>query len=193
MTALQKRGRAFLFSIALPSMLLFAAADLRAQEVYTQLKDPAQILTFTNVSRALICGCGCHLVLSTCPHVDCPWGIPARRFIENRIREGKTSEEIIQGMVSGFGPEARQDPIVQMLLAQGREDFAAKFENGFGTQVLARTGGFSAYLVFAVFALAAGGLLFAFLRRRARKAAPSPQTHASAAKDLLDKTRDLDQ
>lgn len=174
-------------------MFLAAPAGLHAQEVYTQLKDPDQVLTFTNVSRALICGCGCHLVLSTCPHVDCPWGIPARRFIENRIREGKTSEQIIHGMVNGFGPDARQDPVVQMLLAQGRGDFAAKFESGFGTQVLARTGGFSTYLVFIVFLAAAAGLLLFWLRKRSRRPVQEKQASVPAARDLLDRTRDLDQ
>ncbi len=178
-------------------VLVFAAAAgtsaLEAQAVYTQLKDPAQVLVFTNVSRALICGCGCHLVLSTCPHVDCPWGIPARRFIENRVREGMTADQIIQGMTNGFGPAAAKDPIVQMLKEQGREDFAAKFETGFGTQVLARTGSFSTGLVFVVFLAAAAGLFAFWLKKRPRRKAPEASSAAAAARDLLDRTRDLDQ
>lgn len=169
-----------------------ALSPVQAQAVYTQLKDPAQVLVFTNVSRALICGCGCHLVLSTCPHVDCPWGIPARRFIENRVREGMTADQIIEGMVNGFGPAASKDPIVQMLREQGREDFAAKFETGFGPQVLARTGSFSTGLVFLVFLAAAAGLFVFWLKKRPRRQTPDAPPPA-AARDLLDRTRDLDQ
>jgi hypothetical protein len=186
--------RRILFRKAGAVLLLAAAGSsaLEAQAVYTQLKDPAQILVFTNVSRALICGCGCHLVLSTCPHVDCPWGIPARRFIENRVREGMTAEQIIDGMVKGFGPEAGKDPIVMMLREQGREDFAVKFENGFGTQVLARTGGFSTSLVFLIFLAAAAALLVFWWKKHPRRKAAEAAS-APAARDLLDRTRDLDQ
>lgn len=175
-------------------LVLISGTALSAQAVFTQLKDPDQILTFTNVSRALICGCGCHLVLSTCPHVDCPWGIPARRFVENRIREGMTSEQIINGMVNGFGPAAAKDPIVQMLREQGREDFASKFETGFGQQVLARTGGFSTYLVFLVFLGAAAVLVLIVLKKRSKRSRSTAASQAEpGARELLDKTRDLDQ
>lgn len=177
------------------SLLLAASTSpLHAQAVYTNLKDPEQILTFTNVSRALICGCGCHLVLSTCPHVDCPWGIPARRFIENRIREGMNSEQIIHGMVNGFGPGVRKDPVIEMLVAQGREDFARKFETGFGPQVLARTGGFSTTLVVLLFFGVSAAAAFLWFRGKKRKDRITEKGgSAPEARELLDRTRDLDQ
>lgn len=127
------------------------SAALSAQRVYSELTDEAQIRTFTEVSEGLICQCGCRMVLSTCPHVECPWGIPARRFIENRIREGMTAQAILLGFENGFGPKIDSDPVVQGLLAAGREDFVRNLREGFGAHVRARTGHTVPALIVAAF------------------------------------------
>ncbi|MCE9596919.1 MAG: hypothetical protein K8S54_03040 [Spirochaetia bacterium] len=178
----------FIFAACLVTLL----SGLQAQAVFTKLKDPDQIKTFTAVSEGLICGCGCHLVLSTCPHVDCPWGIPARRFIENRIREGMNRDQILKGMVSGFGEGARNDAIVQSLIENGRDDLANKFVTGFGPEVLARNTGFSTILVVTLFGIMAVALLAYWLRKRSRMTAASVPAKTVALDSLLERTRDLD-
>ncbi|MBL8022038.1 MAG: hypothetical protein JNM27_20350 [Leptospirales bacterium] len=166
--------------------------SIYGQAVFTKLKDPEQIRTFTAVSEGLICGCGCHLVLSTCPHVDCPWGIPARRFIENRIREGMNRDQILEGMVKGFGEGARNDAIVQSLFEGGRDDLANKFITGFGPEVRAKNTGFSTILVVTLFGILAIGLASYWLRKRARAASVSVPGKKAELDSVLERTRDLD-
>jgi len=171
--------------------LLVAISGLSAQAVYTELTDPEQIGVFTAVSESLTCGCGCHLVLSTCPHVDCPWAIPVRRIIENRIRAGQTNDQILSGITDGFGEGIRSDPTVQRLAAEGREDFVNKLVHGFGRGVLAKNTGFSTGLVLVLFLV--GALISFFVwRRRARTALVAATVRSPEVQAILDKTKDLD-
>lgn len=145
---------------------------LHAQEVYTDLTDPQQIRVFTQVSDGLICQCGCHFVLSSCPHVECPWGIPVRRFMEIKIQEGMSAKEILAKMETGFGPEIREYPLVQRFIEQGREDIVQGLEGGFGPGVSAHASPFGLIAIL-LFTAVAGSLLFSYWwkRNRARRAA----------------------
>jgi hypothetical protein len=126
------------FPLALPLIQPHESSHrLHAQNVYTDLSDPAQIRVFTEVSDGLICQCGCHFVLSSCPHVECPWGIPVRRFLEIKIREGMSAPEILTKMETGFGPEIRRYALVREFLEQGREDIVIGLESGWGPSISA--------------------------------------------------------
>ncbi len=154
-----------------------------AQEVYTNLKDREQIKTFTQASEALVCLCGCNLVLSTCPHVECPFGIPVRRFMEARIKEGMTDEQIVQGMQTGFGPKYRNDPLVKALAAQGRKDLVEGLVNGFGDKVSAHTSSLIPTIIIVIFSILSVLLVIYWLgRRRAGAAAPGSQESAQTSK-----------
>ena len=145
-----------------------AAGPLFGQDVFTELREAPQVRAFQHVSNGLICQCGCNLVLSTCAHVDCPFAIPVRRFIEDRIREGMPAETILRNMQYGFGPGIARDARVSALQTAGRHDLVKGLVFGFGAKVNAHTSPAIPVLLvlsFSVLALA----LFFFWRRRTRR------------------------
>jgi len=62
------------------------------------------------VEEALICQCGCGIVLKHCPHQNCGFAIPAREFIAGFVKEGKGREEIIEMFVQKYGQKALAAP-----------------------------------------------------------------------------------
>lgn len=176
------------YYIILAILACFAMQSIGAQAVYTKLKDPKDIQTFTEISHSIVCQCGCGFVLSNCPHVECPFGIPVRRFIENRIREGKSTDEILQGLYFGFGPEVMEDPIVKQLQEQGREDLVRGFQSGFTKKISSKT---SSPLWYVVFALGAALLIF-LGRRFVLKRKSSTDQIVPSKESLQNKFKDLD-
>lgn len=126
-----------IFALTAGTVLL--PAPVLGQQVFTELREPAQVKTFQEVSEGLVCQCGCNMVLSTCAHVDCPFAIPVRRFLEDRVREGATSAELLQKMEYGFGPEIQKDERVRALAASGRNDLVKGIVHGFGAKISAHT------------------------------------------------------
>lgn len=57
----------------------------------------------SEVEEALVCQCGCGIVLRHCPHENCGYAIPARKYIADLIRDGKGREEIISIFVKRDG------------------------------------------------------------------------------------------
>ena len=144
----------------------FLASPASTQEVYTNLKKPEHIQVFNKVSDSVICQCGCHFILSSCPHVECPWGIPVRRFMENRIQEGMDAETIIYHLEHGFGKKYMNDPIILELQNQGRMDLVGKIIDGHGSKIRGTTANWIPILLISVFVIT--GLLIAvrYFRRR---------------------------
>lgn len=62
------------------------------------------------VEEALICQCGCGIVLKHCPHQDCGFAIPARQHIADLITEGKGKDEIIEIFLKQYGQKALAAP-----------------------------------------------------------------------------------
>ena len=114
-------------------------STVSAQNVYTNLHDAQQVQNFSEVSEQLVCQCGCNFVLSVCPHVECPWGIPARRFIEGRIKDGATAAEIVHKFRYGFGPGIKQHADVQKLMAEGQSNLVMQLVQGYGPKIIARS------------------------------------------------------
>ena len=173
-----------------------AGTPLFGQQVFTELRDPAQVRAFQHVSNGLICQCGCNLVLSTCAHVDCPFAIPIRRFIEDRIVEGMPADSVLAKMQHGFGPAIKNDPRVSSLGSMGRDDLVNGLVHGFGTKVSAHTSPAVPILLVASFS----GLAFAlFLFWRKRKRSRPPGTGATGTeqaapnevRDALSQLRDI--
>lgn len=191
--------RSLLFLSAVSTALLIASSPLQAQEVYTNLKDPEQIAIFNEVSDSVICQCGCHFVLSSCPHVECPWGIPVRRFMENRIREGMQAPEIIEKLENGFGAAYMNDPVILELEQQGRSDLVDKIVNGHGPAIRATTANWIPVLLISVFCIA--GLLIAirYFRKKdpfgdlSQPEGPEEKTNSTESDTIdLDRFKDLD-
>ncbi|MBM2838283.1 MAG: hypothetical protein HW415_908 [Deltaproteobacteria bacterium] len=62
------------------------------------------------VEEAIMCQCGCGIVLKHCPHQNCGYAIPARRYITDLIKEGKGKEEIIDIFVKRDGLKVLATP-----------------------------------------------------------------------------------
>ena len=64
---------------------------------------PAGALTASEVARELSCRCGCSMTVDGCNHTNCPFAVPARRTIEEKIAQGMGKEAIIQSFVAQYG------------------------------------------------------------------------------------------
>ena len=64
----------------------------------------------SEVEEALICQCGCGIVLKHCPHQNCGFAIPARLHIADLITEGKGKDEIIEIFLKQYGQKALAAP-----------------------------------------------------------------------------------
>ena len=137
--------------IFLPNTALFS------QEVYSNLKKAQHVQTFTEISNSLVCQCGCNFVLSVCPHVECPWGIPARHFIEEKIKQSLSTPQIVQGFKKGFGASIYKDKYTQKLISNGHEQLVKELVKGYGPQISAQSSLFLPFLLLALAAL--GGIL----------------------------------
>ena len=154
--------------IVLPLSLVFLySASLFPQEVYSTLKKSQYVRSFTDVSNSLVCQCGCNFVLSLCPHVECPWGIPARRFIEEKVKQGFPAQQIIQGFKEGFGPDIYKESYTQKLVSHGYRQLVEELLKGYGPQISAKSSLFLPFLLLGLLSL--GGLfivLYWFRRNR---------------------------
>ena len=64
---------------------------------------PAHALTVSEVARELSCRCGCSMTVDGCNHTNCPFAVPARRTIDEKIAQGMGKEAIIQSFVAQYG------------------------------------------------------------------------------------------
>ncbi|MHB0980883.1 MAG: cytochrome c-type biogenesis protein CcmH [Thermoleophilia bacterium] len=62
------------------------------------------------VSDKLVCQCGCAAVLTECPHSDCGWGIPAKKYITEQLESGADPEALVQYYVSEYGEQVLAAP-----------------------------------------------------------------------------------
>jgi cytochrome c-type biogenesis protein CcmH/NrfF len=90
--------------------LLAASPVWASTPAKTTLTDPAEVQLFKEVSREMTCQCGCSMNLSVCNHTNCPWGIPARLEIEEKIKKGYLRDEILQQFLARFGTGVRAAP-----------------------------------------------------------------------------------
>lgn len=148
------RATALYFFLA---CLAFLPETAFANPAPDRLSNPAHVATFYAVTRRLNCQCSCHGLLGECPHIDenC-FGVQTRRFVETRVLEGMSENEIVDGFVSGFGEGVRKDRQLEFLAARGREDLVEGYVRGFGRSILH----ISPSPIVPVFALIFGVLIF---------------------------------
>ena len=70
----------------------------------------ADSATVSDISRELICQCGCSMVLSNCTHVECASRDTMTTLIEQRLAQGQSEEEIIQSFVDQYGEQVLASP-----------------------------------------------------------------------------------
>lgn len=64
----------------------------------------------SEIEEAMVCQCGCGIVLKHCPHQNCGFAIPARQYIADLIKEGKGKDQIIDTFVKKYGQKVLAAP-----------------------------------------------------------------------------------
>lgn len=66
--------------------------------------------TVSDISKQLICQCGCTLVLANCTHSECMSRDTMTTLIEQKLAQGQSEEEIIQSFVAQYGEQVLASP-----------------------------------------------------------------------------------
>jgi cytochrome c-type biogenesis protein CcmH len=66
--------------------------------------------TVSDISKQLICQCGCNMVLLNCTHAECSWREAMISSIRERIAQGQSEREIIQFLVTQYGEKVLAAP-----------------------------------------------------------------------------------
>lgn len=177
-------------SVGIAFLALMISSSAQAQgRAPEHLTDSAQIAMFNRLTSKVNCYCGCHSIIGTCGHIEenC-FGVQLRRFIENRIIEGRSESSIEEGLVSGFGEEIRKDPQVIILQGEGRVDLVSGFVKGFGKMIFVKPPVVWPWIVVAI--VGAFALVWVWSRRNR----PRPVAHARSPEidSILNRTRELD-
>ncbi len=70
----------------------------------------ADSTTVSDISKQLICQCGCTFVLNSCTHAECSVGVPMTALIKQKIAQGQSEEQIIQFFVAQYGEQVLASP-----------------------------------------------------------------------------------
>ncbi len=70
----------------------------------------ADSLTVGDISKELVCQCGCNMVLSNCTMMDCGGMEAMTASIEQQIAQGRSKDEIIQSFVGQYGEQVLSSP-----------------------------------------------------------------------------------
>lgn len=128
------------FFFCLLVLPLSFTASIHAQIARNNLETFEQRTEFEKLQQSLVCLCGCNFVLKVCPHVECPWGIPIRSFIEYRILNGEKAEDLLIHFEQGFGEDLHKDPFI---IAWSENPHTKRISNelaeGYGKKVLAHS------------------------------------------------------
>lgn len=181
-TALFPYMRIFLLTLIL---LSYAAGPLYSERAPERLKNPKLVQSYHKITSKLNCYCGCHSIVSACGHVDegC-FAVQMRRFVETRLLEGMSEDEIMDGLVNGFGERVMQDPQLKRLNQTGRSDLTKGFTEGFGPAIIVeQPGSLVWYAVLGVFAVVFAAAAFRLFMRKSsdhKKNTKDSQNNSSA-------------
>jgi cytochrome c-type biogenesis protein CcmH len=122
---------------------------------------PAGALTVSEVAREMSCRCGCSMTVDGCNHTNCPFAVPARKTIGEKIEAGMTKEAILRFYVSQYGEQV----------------LAAPTKTGFNL---------TAWILPFVMILAGGAIVRTVVKRWTRTERASPSSPADAPSDAGD-------
>lgn len=88
--------------VKLGLVLLLAMLSLSPARAYAA--------TVSDISKQLICQCGCTLVLANCTHSECMSRDTMTTLIEQRLAQGQSKEQIIQFFVAQYGEQVLASP-----------------------------------------------------------------------------------
>jgi len=66
--------------------------------------------TVSDISKQLICQCGCNMVLLNCSHAECMVRDAMTTLIGQKLAQGQSEEEIIQFFVAQYGEQVLAAP-----------------------------------------------------------------------------------
>ncbi len=145
-----------LITLFLFGSLSIIPSVLMAQKTTTNLKDPAQIKAFHEATERIRCICLPSLPIQACSFNMCSASSYLKSFIENRIREGMSSDEIVNKMQVGFGEGILTDSVVKHFVESGNQGMVDSLVYGFGPKILATPD--STWINFTLFGLGVLGL-----------------------------------
>jgi len=70
----------------------------------------ASAATVSDISKQLICQCGCTMVLLNCSHAECGSREAMTTLIQQKIDQGQSEEQIIQLFVAQYGEKVLAAP-----------------------------------------------------------------------------------
>ncbi len=70
----------------------------------------ADAATVSDISKELICQCGCTMVLANCSHSECMVRDTMTTLIEQKLAQGQSGEQIIQFFVAQYGEQVLASP-----------------------------------------------------------------------------------
>jgi len=111
--------------------------SLFAESITTNLTNPKDIETFYEVTSKLRCICLPSLPIKSCSFNNCEISALLKVFIENRIKAGENADVIIKKMLTGFGTEVLDDPVIQKFQKSGNINIVNGVVYGFGEKILA--------------------------------------------------------
>jgi cytochrome c-type biogenesis protein CcmH/NrfF len=117
--------------------ILINIQAIYSESTTTNLTEPEQIKEFMKVTSQIRCICLPSLPIKSCSYNNCEISALLKNFIENRIRQGESAEEIVKKMQTGFGESALQDPIIQKFVQYGNSNIVNGVVYGFGEKILA--------------------------------------------------------
>ncbi len=146
---------------------------LFAQSAHSRLTDPALLKRFDNLSRQLMCTCGCNMPLRNCNHTGHCNAWPQRDALDKLLIAGASDEDILKGFRSGFGPDADKAEIFAMARTPDYGYMQAQFKNGFGSQIMSiPQSNYLGVFAFLGFVLCAG-IAALYIRRRQKRVGAS--------------------
>ncbi len=172
-------------------LLLLVSSSMWGESISTNLTDPKDILVYHDVTSKIRCICLPSLPIKSCSYNNCAVSAELKLFIENRIRKGESSDTIVQKLLTGFGEEALEDPIIQKFKESGSMNMVNGVLYGFGDKILAEPS--SLFINLTIFGIGLIGLiLIYFYFKTNRKINPSTSQPIQLSKRSEKYLKELD-
>jgi cytochrome c-type biogenesis protein CcmH/NrfF len=171
--------------------VLLVSSGLSGESISTNLTDPNDILVYHDVTSKIRCICLPSLPIKSCSYNNCAVSAELKLFIENRIRKGESSDTIVQKLLTGFGEEAMEDPIIQKFKESGSLNMVNGVLYGFGDKILAEPS--SIFINMTIIGIGLMGLvLIYFYFKTNRKINPSTSQPIQLSKSSEKYLKELD-
>lgn len=151
------------------TLAILMMLPIHAQSAHSRLTDASLLKRFDNLSRKLMCTCGCNMPLRNCNHTGHCNAWPQRDALDKLLMSGASDEEILKGFQHGFGEIADKAEAFAMARTADYGYMQAQFKNGFGSQIMSiPQSNYLGVFAFLGFVLCAGFAAI-YIRRRQRR------------------------